>query len=153
MNRELFAGVGVLVAVAIAGWLSTAAINGGPLSNPYRVQAQLPAGAPAMKDGDEVRIAGQRAGQIRAVEPGDDGGALVTLELEDQHLRDDARVRVRLRGLAGAVYLEVEPGTTGRELDSGEQLPVTGDASADLTDVIETFDRSTRTALSQSLRG
>jgi phospholipid/cholesterol/gamma-HCH transport system substrate-binding protein len=150
-RRELILGAIVLAAIAIAGYLSTVAIDGGgPLSHPYLVRAWLPAGAPLLKDGDEVRIAGRRAGQVRSVAP----GPRVTLGLDQAPVGRDARVAVRLRGLAGTVYVALDPGDTRRPLPSGGELPRSAArATTALTDVVEAFDADTRLAVQRALRG
>src|SRR5204862_225164 len=61
--------LGVLVAVAglAAAVISVQSINGLPFSHPYRVDAIVPADAPIVRSGDEVRIAGQPVGEVRGV--------------------------------------------------------------------------------------
>src|SRR5882757_4733677 len=66
-RRQLLLGTAVIAAVAAAAWLSTIAINGLPWSSPYLVRLSLPAGAPLLHPGDEVRIGGERAGQVQSV--------------------------------------------------------------------------------------
>ncbi|HYF27606.1 MAG TPA: MlaD family protein [Baekduia sp.] len=148
--------LGLLVlAVAVAlSWVSIAAINGVPLTNPYRVQVEVPADGPLLKDGDEVRIAGQRAGQVRGVRIGRAGGALLDVDLDDGPIGPDATAAVRLRGLAGATYLDIAPGTRSDALPEGGLVPRDRTrAGVELTDVVDAFDPSTSAAIRRALGG
>ncbi len=146
-------GVGVLAILAVISYLSVIAINGVPFQNPYRVTAEVPGDAPLLKDGDEVRVGGQRAGQVRKVEVGRNGGALVSMDLKEGPVGTDATATVRLRGLAGATYIEIRRGTTSRPLPAGGVIPVAQTASGvELTDVVAGFDRDTRRAIARTLR-
>jgi ABC-type transporter Mla subunit MlaD len=130
------AGLGVIAFAIVAAVVSTLAVNGLPfVSGGHRLTVALPAEAPLLKAGDEVRIAGQRVGTVKAVEPG-----RARLDL-DRDPGDRRHARVRLRGMAGAVYVELTPGA-----------PATA-ASVDLPHVISAFDASTRAALARTLRG
>lgn len=151
-RRDALLGVVVVALVAIVAWLSTVAIDGGPFSDPYAIRVAVPAGAPLLKDGDEVKIAGQRAGTVRRVERGPDGGPLATLELDDGPVGADATARVRLRGVAGAVYVELDPGTTdGPRLADGATLRTPVRAAVQLSDVAATFDATTRRAVRRTV--
>ncbi|WP_205699252.1 MlaD family protein [Conexibacter sp. SYSU D00693] len=152
-RRFVVLGLVVLAVTAAVAVLSTVAIDGGPLSSPYRVEVRTPAGAPALKDGDEVRIAGQRAGEVREVRPGRDGGAVLALDLDDGPVGRDASADVRLRGLAGAVTVDVDPGDARDPLPSGAQLDAPATAGTALTDVVEAFDPPARKAAHRALRG
>ncbi|WP_040601054.1 MlaD family protein, partial [Patulibacter medicamentivorans] len=117
-RRDLLLGLLVVAVLAAIAYLSTVAIDGGPLSDPYEVRISVPGDAPLLKDGDDVRIAGQRAGTVRRVAAdrsrGGRPGALVTLALDDGPIGRDARAAVRLRGIAGAVYVALDPGDRSR---------------------------------------
>ena len=151
--------VGIVVAVlgVVAAVVSTIAINGLPWSNPYEVSVIVPPEAPIVRAGDEVRIAGRRAGEVRGVEvteQGGDGaapGRELELELDDAEVAADATATVRLRGLAGAVYVDLDPGTE-EPLASGATIGRDAtDTGTQLTDVIEAFDAETRASLSRTL--
>lgn len=146
-------GLGVLAILAVLTYLSIIAINGVPLQNPYRVMAEVPGDAPLLKDGDEVRVGGQRAGQVRKVEVGRNGGALVSMDLKEGPVGADATAKVRLRGLAGATYVEIHRGTTSRPLPAGGLIPLRQTSSGiELTDVVAGFDRDSRRAIARTLR-
>jgi ABC-type transporter Mla subunit MlaD len=152
-RRNLALGLLVLAAVALAGWISTAAINGLPWSSPYQLRLALPGGAPLLTSGDDVRIAGERVGQVSSVSiaHGSDDQAIATLSISDGHVYPGASARIRPRGLAGAVYVDLYPGVSARHpLPSGSTLQtVTG--GVQLTDVIAGFDATARRALQNVL--
>jgi phospholipid/cholesterol/gamma-HCH transport system substrate-binding protein len=146
-------GFAVLLAGVAAAVISVTAINGLPFSDRYRVEAIVPASGPIVRPGDEVRIAGRRVGEVREVEPAADGRQ-VSMELTDGAVGPEATATVRLRGLAGAVFIELDPGPEGEMLDSGATIPrARTSAGVQLTDVIEGFDARTRTALREAATG
>jgi phospholipid/cholesterol/gamma-HCH transport system substrate-binding protein len=152
-RHHLGLGLLVLLLGTVAAVISVMAINGLPFSDRYRVDAIVPASGPIVRPGDEVRVAGRRVGEVREVETATDGRR-VTMELTEGAIGPDARATVRLRGLAGAVFIELDPGVAAAELDSGATIPRDRTATGvQLTDVIEGFDDRTRTALRQAAVG
>lgn len=180
-RRDAVLGTLALVVVVVAAWLSTVAIDGGPLSDPYGVEILVPPGAPLLKDGDDVRISGERAGVVRDVRaatareaeqaaaaavPGaaavasagaplstDRQGTVVRVDLDEGPLGRDARASVRLRGVAGAVYVDLEPGDASRPLADGARLVGRARAATQLADVAEMFDATTRRAIRRTAKG
>lgn len=153
-RQAVMVGVAVLAVVAVITYLSIIAINGVPFTNPYKVSVVLPADAPLLKDGDDVRIAGQLAGAVRAVEVDRDGRAVARLDVDRDHtpLGRDAHATVRLRGLAGAVYVALDPGDISAPLTEGATLPRSQSSNGvQLTQVLDTFDPATRGALSRTV--
>jgi ABC-type transporter Mla subunit MlaD len=148
-RRNTLLGVLVLAVLALAGWVSTVAINGVPWSSPYELRLALPQGAPLLTAGDDVRVAGERVGQVSSVSlaRGGDDHAVATLSISDGSIYAGASARIRPRGLAGAVYVDLYPGSQGgHPLRSGSTLrTVTG--GVQLTDVIAGFDGAARRAL------
>jgi phospholipid/cholesterol/gamma-HCH transport system substrate-binding protein len=151
-RRDLRLGLTVLAVLGLAGWISTVAINGVPWASGYTVRVALPPGAPVLHPGAEVRVGGERVGQVSAVAlmPRSADRAAATLSLDRGDVRAGARARIRPRGLAGAVYVELDPGS-GRQLVSGTLIP--GGGSVQLTDVISGFDAGARRAISQVMTG
>ena len=153
-RRPIALGVLVLAVALVATYFSIVAINGVPLKNPYKLRAEVPASAPLLKDGDEVRVAGQRAGQVRKVEISPSGGALVSLDLDKGPVGRDATAKVRLRGLAGATYIEIARGDVSRPLPAGSVIALARSSTGvQLTDVIAGFDGDARRAMARSLDG
>lgn len=151
-RHSLALGVAVLAVLAVIAYLSVVAINGIPFTDPYQVRIETPPDAPLLKDGDEVRIGGRRAGQIRGVDVGPGGGALLSVDLDDGPVGRDATARVRLRGLAGATYVEVDPGRTSDPLPEHGLIPLARTGSGvELTDVVDAFDPATTGAVRRTL--
>jgi len=151
-ERSLALGLLVLAVAGVITYLSIIAINGIPFSDPYRVRIETPADAPLLKDGDEIRIGGQRAGQIRRVDLGAGGGALLDVDLDDGPIGRDATATVRLRGLAGATYLELDPATTSDPLPENGLVPrAQTHSGVELTDVVDAFDPGTAGAVRRTL--
>lgn len=151
-RHTLALGIVVLALMAAMTYVSIIAINGVPFSDTYRVKLTVPADAPLLKDGDEVRVAGQRAGQVRRVERADGGGTLLTVELDEGPIGRDARAAVRLRGLAGSVYVAITRGDVSRPLPEDGVLPLArSGAGVELTDVLAGFDADTRRVLARTL--
>ncbi|MEA2293905.1 MAG: phospholipid/cholesterol/gamma-HCH transport system substrate-binding protein [Solirubrobacteraceae bacterium] len=132
-NPKVAGGV-VLAVAALLALVSTLAVNGAP-GHPLRIA--LPGNAPLLHAGDEVRLAGRRIGTVTAVQPGV-GHAIARLSVDRPLGRVSARVR--LRGMAGAVYVELTPGGSGRT-----------SASVDLPHLIAGFDADTRAALARTV--
>jgi phospholipid/cholesterol/gamma-HCH transport system substrate-binding protein len=152
-GRELTLGIAVLVLLGLAAWISTIAIDGVPWSSPYEVKLALPPAAPLLHAGDEVRIAGERVGQVQSVTlaPDRNDRAVATLAIGGARIGAGASARIRPRGFAGAVDVDLEPGLRSRPLRSGSTVPALG--SVQLTDVVSGFDASARRALARSVTG
>ena len=151
-RRDLWLGIAVLGVLALVAYLSTVALNGGPLKSGQEVRVALPADGPVLRPGAEVRIGGERAGDVAAVRLDSTGRAAVaTLRVSDGHVGRGAQARIRLRGMAGAVYVDLQPGDAARRLADGALLRAR--PAVQLTDVVATFDADTRAALTTSLRG
>ena len=153
-RRQTSLGLMLLAFVGLAGWLSTVAINGLPWSTPYQVRLALPQGAPILHSGDEVRVGGERVGQVQSVSlpPGSRQRATATLSLNSGfRIGTGASARIRPRGLAGAVYVDVSPGDVGHPRPSGALIGASG--GVQITDVIAGFDSQARGALQQILNG
>jgi ABC-type transporter Mla subunit MlaD len=151
-HRQAGLGALLVAVIGLAGWLSTVAINGLPWSSPYRVRLDLPADAPLLHAGDDVRIGGEQAGSVASVSlaAGRPGLAVATLELASGYaIGRDATARIRPRGLAGAVYVELRPGQISRPLASGALIRAT--AGVQVTDVISGFGSDARRAAAQVL--
>jgi virulence factor Mce-like protein len=149
-RHHLALGIWVAAAAAVAVVVSVMAIDGLPFTNPDHLKAIVPADAPIVRPGDEVRVAGQRVGEVRGVDSTEQGRQ-VSMDVSGVGVTEAASARVRLRGLAGAVYIELDPGN-GPDAPDGWTIPASRTGTGtQLTDVVAAFDRKTRGALSQSL--
>jgi ABC-type transporter Mla subunit MlaD len=152
-RRELVLGLLVVLGVVLVAVLSTMAINGSPVATPYELRVALPQDGPILRPGADVRIAGTRAGTVRAVALDASGRrAEARVELPGERAGRGASARVRLRGLAGVVYLELDPGDRAAPLASGSRIgPAGTSAGTELTDVVAGFDADARRALGRTL--
>ncbi|MEV4731855.1 MlaD family protein [Saccharopolyspora sp. NPDC049426] len=105
--------------------------------------------------GQEVRIAGVRAGDIRGVQVTEDGrGARVQMALERGHtVYDNARLVLRPKSPLNEMYVELDPGTPpGKKLEEGGVLPV-GNTQRPIQpdEVLAHLDGNSRAALTSLL--
>lgn len=106
---------------------------------------------PGLRPGSEVRVRGQRIGQVHRVSF--DNGAQVEVQLPGGFdLYSDATARIRSRSLLGQKYVQIEPGTpTAGDLGDtvlGRDRTTT---VVDIVDIVDTFDDATRRALHTTL--
>jgi ABC-type transporter Mla subunit MlaD len=150
-RHSLALGVLLLAVMAFMTYISIVAINGIPFSHPYKLRALVAAGAPIVKRGDEVDVAGQRVGEVRDVVLTPQGRTL-EMDIENGRVGRDATAIVRLRGLAGATYIDLHRGDVAHPAPENWTIPIshTG-ANTELTDVIASFDAQARGALSRDL--
>lgn len=119
IRLTIFGVVGALTAGLL--YLTLGEIRLGP-SDDYRVEMSDVTG---LEEGDVVRVAGVRVGQVDGLEVIDDNVVLVSFHVEtDQPLTDRTQVLVRYENLLGDRYLELrqQPGQ-GSPLDPGATIP------------------------------
>jgi phospholipid/cholesterol/gamma-HCH transport system substrate-binding protein len=119
VRLTIFGVVGVLTAGLL--YLTLGEIRLGP-SDGYRVEMTDVTG---LQEGDLVRVAGVRVGQVDGLEVVEDNKVLVSFHVEsEQPLTDRTQVLVRYENLLGDRYLELrQPPRVGEELDPGETIP------------------------------
>ncbi|MGK5533096.1 MCE family protein [Streptomyces sp. URMC 129] len=93
--------------------------------------------AAGLRDGDEVRIAGVRVGEVTGVDL-DGDKVKVSFRVEGAWVGDSSRVAIGIKTLLGDKYLAVDP-LGSEEQDSGETIPV--DRTASPYDVTEAFQQ------------
>lgn len=105
--------------------------------------------ASGLYPGSDVLIAGSKAGTVdKLTLRGDTVWVEVSIDPAHAPVRSDASVILRPKSLLGEKYLDLLPGRSGFELDSGASIPATKvSLSTDLQDVINTFDQPTRDKL------
>ena len=126
-------------------------------------QGRCPAGAtptprwpssrcrPACGDGTEVRVRGQRVGQVHHVSF--DNGPRIEVQLSGGFdLYKDATARIRSRSLLGQKYVQIDPGTPAAG-ELGDAVLGTDRTTTvvDIVDLVDTFDDETRKALHTAL--
>jgi virulence factor Mce-like protein len=153
-HHRIELGLAVIAAIGFLSYISVIAINGIPFTNPIRMSAVLPASGPIIAHGDQVLIAGQPVGEVRAVTPTADGRLVSFTISRGLRIGRNASAIIRLRGLAGATYLQLNPGDPNRPAPAHFTIPLSDTSTnTQLTDVIASFDRATRQAMSNTLLG
>jgi phospholipid/cholesterol/gamma-HCH transport system substrate-binding protein len=167
-SPTLVGAVTVLV-VVVAVFLAYQANNGLPFVPTYRLSAQLP-NAASMVPGNEVRIGGQRVGQITAITPENVADApcpsdptrqctgqvaKVDMDLNQDldPLAEDSTIVVRARSALGLKYLQINRGDSSQGFKPGSTMPLTAarPEPVEIDQVFNMFDTPTRTAIQTNL--
>jgi phospholipid/cholesterol/gamma-HCH transport system substrate-binding protein len=147
--RLLGAVVIVASATAIAfAFVSHKGLPGRAYTRATLAFEQVP---PGLRPGSEVRVRGQRIGQVHRV--AFDNGAQVEVQLPGGFdLYRDATARIRSRSLLGQKYVQIEPGTPAAG-DLGDTVLGRDRTTTvvDIVDLVDTFDEATRRALHTAL--
>lgn len=150
-----------LIAVGLLGigltllmvYIAFNAPNSIPGRSYYTVEAAF-TNADNVTPHSQVRLGGKLVGQV--LDPRvEDGIAVVDLQLDPKYgpLKSDSRVEVRPRSPVGVRYVEVEPGTSGTELDDGERIPARQtNSTTPLDEVLATFDPATKASTQVMMR-
>jgi ABC-type transporter Mla subunit MlaD len=151
-RHPLAIGVVALIFMAALAYASWVIAEGVPFLEKYSVNAVVPTTGPIVRKGDEVRIAGQLAGKVTKVSYVTDGRKVYMRLYKNRPIHADASATVEVRGLAGAVYIELVRGSHGPALASGSTIALAHAATGeDLASVAAGFDASARTALGRTL--
>jgi virulence factor Mce-like protein len=167
-SPTLVGAVTVLV-VVVAVFLAYQANNGLPFVPTYRLSAQLP-DADSLVKGNEVRIGGQRVGQITSITPENVSDApcasdptqrctaqvaKVDMDLNQDldPLPEDSTVVVRSRSALGLKYLQINRGDSSQGFRPGSTMPLTAarPEPVEIDQVFNMFDTPTRTAIQTNL--
>jgi virulence factor Mce-like protein len=167
-SPTLVGAVTVLV-VVVAVFLAYQANNGLPFVPTYRLSAQLP-NAASMVPGNEVRIGGQRVGQITAITPenvtdapcpsdptrqctGQVAKVDMDLNQDLDPLPEDSTIVVRARSALGLKYLQINRGDSSQGFKAGATMPLTAarPEPVEIDQVFNMFDAPTRTAIQANL--
>ncbi|TYL49597.1 MCE family protein [Nocardioides sp. BGMRC 2183] len=94
-----------------------------------------------LRVGDDVKAAGVRIGQVRAIDATAEGAEVELEVADDQPLLDNTRIVMRYQNLLGQRYLGLEqPAERGAELADGAAVPVERtDPGFDLTELLNGF--------------
>jgi phospholipid/cholesterol/gamma-HCH transport system substrate-binding protein len=128
-----------------------------PFRSHYEVKAAFKS-ANNLRNGSPVRIAGVEVGKVKKVERGRKGdeGAVVTMRIQDKGrpLHPDAHFKIRPRiFLEGNFFVDVTPGTSGREVADNHTFPVQQtDTPVQLDEVLTALQTDTREDLKTLLR-
>ncbi|MCW2616260.1 MAG: Mammalian cell entry related domain protein [Frankiales bacterium] len=109
---------------------------------------------PALRAGNDVRVAGVRVGQVRDI-TGKDGKSVLTLQLDgDRALYRDATAFVDARSALGQKLVQLDPGTpeAGRLPTGTVIVPGPAGNATDLDALLDVLDQPTRAAMASTLR-
>lgn len=151
-GHPLALGIATLIAAALIAYLSWVVTEGVPFLQKYSVKAVLPADGPVARKGTEVRVGGKLAGKVSEVAAAGDG-RLITMKLKKHTpIHSDAKASLHIRGLAGAVYIDLRLGSRGPELPNESTIPAQRtDTGQDLSEVAAGFGPAARSALAGTL--
>jgi phospholipid/cholesterol/gamma-HCH transport system substrate-binding protein len=130
-------------------------------SSPYEIKVEFSdAQAVIPGQGQSVRVAGVQVGKIGKVEP-KNGVAVVTMMLERKKIEDgelkvlsDATAQLRPRTGLKDMFIELEPGTEGEELEEKDTIPVeNSEPDVDPDEFLSALDSDTRAYLQLLLNG
>jgi ABC-type transporter Mla subunit MlaD len=153
-ERHAFAaGLAGLAVIAFGIWIAATSVNTPPLSSPLRIRAIVPAAAPIIRAGDDIRVGGVRVGAVVKVAPTHDARE-VTLAIETGTVGQGASVQVRQQGFSGSVFLELTRGDPAHPLAREAIIPLSrSGTNVDLVTIAGAFDTDSRHAITQSLAG
>ncbi|MBV8195705.1 MAG: MCE family protein [Candidatus Dormibacteraeota bacterium] len=148
--NPLLAGfaAGVVIALVV-GLMATINLQyGAPWAANHTLTAAV-LDADSMAVGSDVRIAGRLVGQVTSV-TAEQGYTDVTFHVNssDWPLPNDTTAQVRLATLLGQKYIQLTPGHSSQTFDDGATIGLKATTPVvDFDQILDTFDRPTRTAL------
>ncbi len=167
-SPTLVGAVTVLV-VTVAVFLAYQANTGLPFVPTYQLSAQLP-DANSMVKGNDVRIGGQRVGQITAITPenvtdapcpfdptrqctGQVAKVDMDLNKDLEQLPEDSTIVVRSKSALGLKYLQINRGDSSQGFKAGSTMPLSAarPEPVEIDQVFNMFDSPTRTAIQANL--
>ncbi|WP_045823811.1 MCE family protein [Williamsia herbipolensis] len=129
----------VITVIATATLGITIANSGAGGSNDFKA---VFSDASLLNQGDDVRIAGVRVGQVKSVEVYDHDKAMVAFSINRDKLPDGVQAYIKFRNLTGLRYLALErgPGDNGAMLSKGSTISIANThPSVNLTDLFNGF--------------
>src|SRR3954454_15641086 len=162
MRRRGSSGMSTFAIGMIALVVTTIAVYLGftktiPFMSHYEVKAAFKS-ANNLRKAAPVRIAGVEVGKVTKIERARKGenGALVTMEIQDKGrpLHPDATFKIRPRiFLEGNFFVDVSPGTAGREVAANHPFPVNQtNTPVQLDEILTALQTDTRDDLKTLLR-
>jgi phospholipid/cholesterol/gamma-HCH transport system substrate-binding protein len=115
--------MGLITAGIIAfGVFAALAVGGGVFRSGYEITAEFE-DAGGLQEGDDVLIAGVRAGEVKSVELGN-GKVIVTMHVDEHELPSTTRAEIILRTLVGRRSVDLQPTNDWNELlADGDVIP------------------------------
>lgn len=151
-GRSFLVGVGLLCAVALAGYVALTAKAGTPLSRHTRVKAAF-SDVGQLSAGDDVRRDSVRIGQVGAIDYSG-SQAVVTMELSaHETVHADARAAMWDQSALGQKFVELDPGSAAAGPLGDRVIPRSRTVSAmDIDQLLDVFDAPTRDATGSAVR-
>src|SRR3954447_21770355 len=167
-SPTLVGAVTVLV-VVVAVFLAYQANSGLPFVPTYHLSAQLP-DANSMVKGNDVRIGGERVGQITAITPenvtdapcpsdptrrctGQVAKVDMNLNKDLEQLPEDSTIVVRSKSALGLKYLQINRGDSSQGFKPGSTMPLSAarPEPVEIDQVFNMFDAPPGTAIQSNL--
>jgi virulence factor Mce-like protein len=150
--RVIAAGAATVGVLAVLALLALQSPRSVPFIGARTIYATLPETG-NLRVHSEVRARGVRVGEVTDVAPADEGAARVRLKLDPgTALPADTTAQVRGKGLLGARYVDLHPGSSRTGVRPGATLRAGAEASTlSVPDALETFDVQTRGGLRSTL--
>ena len=154
LSHQLACGLAVAIAGLAVATIALLSTHGPPWAAAYQLHAPLPAGAPLIRPGTDVRIAGLYAGSVTAVRRTTGERQALTMRLSSGPVGANARATIRLRSAAGQFYVALDRGDYAEHpLHSGGTLAASNvRALEDLPTVVADFGKRALRDQSSTLR-
>lgn len=134
--------IGIIASVfVLAGSTFALLLSGGVFAQTYSVAARF-TDAAGIKGGDEVQVAGLKAGKVGGVEI-EDGAVTVTLDINnDIEMPADSIAEIRIETLLGRKNVTLHGGSSDEMLASGDVIPAERTITpVEVTDLADTSVR------------
>jgi phospholipid/cholesterol/gamma-HCH transport system substrate-binding protein len=151
-NAVRGAGIAVILGLVLALYLSLTASTGLPGQSFRTVRADFDH-VGGLREGDDVRTASVRIGQVRSI-TFEDGKARVEMKLDpDQDVYQDASAAIVARSALGQNFVMIDPGTTaaGQLPEEGQIADGAVSSPVNLDEVLSVLDPATRKAAANTI--
>jgi virulence factor Mce-like protein len=153
-THRVIMGTVALFLILFAVFVAFKSTRGIPFIPRYNLTVQVPT-AGKLTAGADVMIAGTRVGTVTDVQPAvaADGKPVANMSLaiekKYQPIPADSTFSVHLIGALGHKFIDIQPGTSSRDLADGAFVPIADNANSapvtDIDQVLNTFTESART--------
>jgi phospholipid/cholesterol/gamma-HCH transport system substrate-binding protein len=134
--------IGIFATIFVLGGSTFALLlSGGVFAQTYTVEARF-SDAAGIKQGDEVQVAGLKAGRVSGVEISG-GEVVVTLDISDSvEMPADSKAEIVVETLLGRKSVMLLPGTSSEQLADGDEIALEDTITpVEVTDLADTSVR------------
>lgn len=134
--------IGIISSILVLGGSAFAILlSGGAFAKTYTVSARF-TDAAGIKTGDEVQVAGLKAGRVSGIEI-EDGAVTVTLDINhDVEMPADSIAEIKIETLLGRKNVTLLSGSSDEKLEDGDVIPVENTVTpVEVTDLADTSVR------------